>query len=839
MQQSTPGFLLTRHWSDRRLAHSSTSSGSISSRSTSPRSTARSNLELRYWVKTANSVALLRFTEQTSVFFIEADQVESAKRLLNQAHHIQHWEARNLALKSFRQQPITGFYFSQQNQLFNARTLLQQHQIFPLEADILPCDRFLMERFITGGLSFSGQGVKQAGFDEYLNPKIAAQHCVVGYRVLSLDIETSMNDDRLFSIGAVLASTESGEVTDKKVFMLASAAADNPPDYLEFFDSEKALLTAFLTYFNSVDPDMIIGWNVINFDLKFLDKKASQLKVPLTLGRNNTLPVWRASYGNSEHFTIKLEGRLVLDGIDTLRSATYSFESFALNAVANELLGRGKLIESHDRGQEIMDLFANDPVSLAAYNLEDCQLVWEIFVKADLINFSIQRAQLTGLAMDRFGGSVASFDNRYLPRLHRQGYVAPNIPQEPENIGSPGGYVMDSQPGIYNHVLVLDFKSLYPSIIRTFKIDPMALVVGLANEPNTPIKNQEETQVHDKAALVPGFNGAVFHKTRAILPDLIGELWQARDLAKQSDNAPMSQAIKILMNSFYGVLGTPGCRFFDFRLPSSITLRGHQILYQTKAVIEQKGFKVIYGDTDSVFVWLKGYHKNIAAETIQSIGHTLADELNQWWQKELKQTYQLNSFLDIEFETHFKRFIMPTIRGSEKGSKKRYAGIKTQTGSDDQLIFKGLESVRTDWTRAARNFQIELYQLIFDDQPYQSFILDYIERIKTGQLDDQLVYRKRIRRKLSDYQKNVPPHVQAARRAEDQLKAKGYPSRYKRGGWIEYLLTTNGPEPKDFLESPLDYELYIQRQIRPIADGILHFLDDDFNSLTDQQIALF
>ena len=153
---------------------------------------------------------------------------------------------------------------------------------------------------------------------------------------------------------------------------------------------------------------------------------------------------------------------------------------------------------------------------------------------------------------------------------------------------------MDSKPGLYQHVLVLDFKSLYPSIIRTFYIDPMGLAIGVA-------AHQQNTHADD---LLEGFNQAHFSRTQHHLPDLIKTLWQARDVAKRENNAAVSQAIKIIMNSFYGVLGSPGCRFFDQRLSSSITLRGHEILQRTSEWIEQRGYSVIYGDTDSVFVWL-------------------------------------------------------------------------------------------------------------------------------------------------------------------------------------------------------------------------------------------
>jgi DNA polymerase-2 len=453
---------------------------------------------------------------------------------------------------------------------------------------------------------------------------------------------------------------------------------------------------------------------------------------------------------------------------------------------------------------------------LADYNIQDCRLVLDIFDKTKLIDFAIARTRITGLPLDRIGGSVASFDFRYLPLLHRKGYVAPNGHLSDEIEHSPGGFVMNSQPGIYKNVAVLDFKSLYPSIIRSFKIDPLGLAIGL---------NQEL----DQSDMVPGYNGAWFSKTDSILPDLITDLWQLRDQAKENQDTALSQAIKIIMNSFYGVLGTGGCRFFDSRLASSITRRGHQIIQQTAVFIEQQGWPVIYGDTDSVFVWFKDIDD---PDQASSYAKQLESQLNHWWHETLSKDYGIDSALEIEFETLYQRFLMPTVRGSDQGSKKRYAGVVWKNGKP-QLVFKGLESVRTDWTRLARDFQSELYRRIFFDEPYRDFIKETVQQVMAGDLDGKLVYRKRLRRKIDDYQKNVPPHVQAAR------KAVAAGEKIRRGDWVEYVITINGSEPVNSQVSQVDYQHYIDKQLAPAADGILYFFQDSLAAITDQQMGLF
>jgi DNA polymerase-2 len=135
------------------------------------------------------------------------------------------------------------------------------------------------------------------------------------------------------------------------------------------------------------------------------------------------------------------------------------------------------------------------------------------------------------------------------------------------------------------------------------------------------------------------------------------------------------------------------------------------------------------------------------------------------------------------------------------------------------MIYKGLETVRSDWTPLAQQFQQALYLRIFKGEPYQDYVRDYVNRTVSGEFDELLVYRKRLRRPLGEYERNVPPQVRAARIADE--------------------LTTGGPEPLEALRSPIDYEHYLTRQLMPVADAILPFIGDDFVALTSRQQSLF
>ncbi|MGK5025706.1 DNA polymerase II [Janthinobacterium sp. RB2R34] len=782
MQSLQQGFILTRHWHD-------TSTGT----------------QVDFWLATDAGPRQVRLPPQTSVAFIPLEQKEQAELLLRGERHA---ELRPLSLCDFQHRPVLGLYCKQYRQLLKLEKHLRAHGVDVYEADIRPPERYLMERFITAPVIFGGE----PGQEMHLKP---APGYRPGLKLASLDIETTAHGE-LYSI----ALEGCGQ---RQVYMLGPKnGGDELLDFeLEYCTSRGQLIERLNSWMEIHDPDAIIGWNVVQFDLRVLREQAQRHRVPLKLGRGGAELEWREHGGKQEHYFAAAAGRLIIDGIDALKSATWNFSSFSLDNVAQTLLGEGKSIDNpYQRMAEIDRRFREDKPALARYNLKDCELVTRIFAKTDLLTFLLERSSVTGLAADRSGGSVAAFEHLYLPLMHRQGYVAPNL-GDVQGDNSPGGFVMDSRSGLYDSVLVLDYKSLYPSIIRTFLIDPVGLVVGT-----------REGEVHP----VPGYRGALFSREKHCLPAIVNQVWQGRELAKRERNAPLSQALKIIMNAFYGVLGSSGCRFFDPRLASSITLRGHDIMHRTRELITAQGYQVIYGDTDSTFVWLKTAHDDEAAG---KIGRALVAHVNDWWAHHLRDEFGLDSALELQFETHYRRFLMPTIRGSEEGSKKRYAGLVGKADGSEQMVYKGLETVRSDWTPLAQQFQQALYLRIFQRAPYQDYVRDYVERTLAGEHDALLVYRKRLRRPLGDYLRNVPPHVRAARTADAYNLAQGRPLQYQSGGWISYVITLAGPEPLETQSSPIDYEHYLDKQLQPVADAILPFLGDDFSKLISRQHDLF
>ncbi len=741
-----------------------------------------------------NILSLWGISEERETFRIIIDNVKPVffiERKIEIEIILRNYKRKEVNLKSFSGDDVDALYFNTQKELRDAAQILEDNYIHTYESDVDPVRRYLMERFINVQMNVNGEAVRRGNISVIKNPVIKPAVVTPKFSVLSIDIETGTRSDTLYSIAAHVKSVKD-EI--KKVFMLGELKQKRKPKYLEILLSEKELLSAFIKWFNEVDPDIIIGWHVIGFDLMFLERKCQEIGVAFDIARGNGRVALKTRKSGS--YFASVSGRIIIDGPPALRTAFYSFEDYKLETVAQELLGTGKTITpEQNKIKEIERLFKDEKIKLAEYNLNDAILVSDIFEKTGIIEQSVKRAQLSGLFMDQLGMMTAAFDHFLLPRIHRSGFVAPNTKDLQESDHLAGGYVIDPKPGIYDDVIVLDFKSLYPSIIMTFKIDPLSRLRNDRDTIETPA-------------------GYRFSSTQNYLPEFIETLMLQRSEAKKNKDKYLSQAIKILMNSFYGVMGSYGCRFFHPDLPSAITSTGQRLLLGSKEFLEKDGYEVLYGDTDSLFVKLKiedaGFSKNK--------GQLIADRLNDYWKKELKKKYNVESHLEIEYEKYYKKFVLTPSRGSEMGAKKRYAGLLVLT-EKEQLDFVGMESVRSDWTKLAKDFQVELYDRIFHDKEVDDWLRDVVKGIKKGEYNNKLVYKKRLRKSIETYTKNVPPQVKAA-----MLLGTN-------SGSIQYIITKRGPIPIELDHSDIDYQHYIDKQIKPIADSVLVLLGKSFETI--------
>jgi DNA polymerase-2 len=322
--------------------------------------------------------------------------------------------------------------------------------------------------------------------------------------------------------------------------------------------------------------------------------------------------------------------------------------------------------------------------------------------------------------------------------------------------------------------------------------------------------------------------GLTYSRTHHILPKKIEELLQKRSEAKKENNSNLSQAIKILMNSFYGVMGSSGCRFYHEDLPDGITGSGQWILKTVITFLENKGLKVLYGDTDSLFVKLHffdNYHEQ---------AKTLVREVNQFLSQVFKDNYEVDSKLEIQYDKFFKTLILTSARGMVEGAKKRYAGLALKEVNGkvvEEMVLTGMEYVRSDWSLLARNFQYELFRRVFYQEDLQIYIDEIMDKLEKHQLDDQLVLSKRLSKPIDEYIKNIPPHVKAAKLLfQEKGILKNRPL---------YVMTLRGAMPIELPHKDIDYDYYIERQLAPIADSVLSLFGKNFTDMKGPQLSFF
>lgn len=737
--------------------------------------------------KLENNESFLSITKFNPYFYIKTSDLEKAKK-------VESFEAEETNYRDFNDEPLSKIILQTPKQVPVLRDNLEEHGIKTYEADVRFAYRFMIDKGIKGSMKLQGNYKKGTYVDRiYENPEISEAEFFPNLKVLSIDIETDPKAKEIYCI-----SLAAGKY--KKVLIRSDKKLKNAISY----GSERELLEGFKKKIRQLDPDIITGWNVIDFDLKIIERQLKKFKIKFDIGRADwpcSLRIYREFMRDSK---AEIPGRVVLDGIHLLKSSFVNLQEYTLDNAARTFLGKEKLIGNENKGQKIVDYFKKDPQKLVDYNLKDSELVLDILKKTGVVELTVQRSLLTGMQLDRVSASVASLDGLYIRETRNKGIICNNSSYADKETPLKGGYVRDSIPGLYEQIVVLDFKSLYPSIIRTFNIDPYSFV---------DIDGSQAKKSPEKYIVAP--NGAVFKNTIGILPGIIQKLWEQREISRKKGDELARYAIKIMMNSIYGVLGNPGCRFFSMEIGNAITHFAQYLIKLAAEKIKEKGYDVIYGDTDSVFV--KTNAKTI--KDAEKIGEELQKYVNEFYKEFIMEKYKTPSFLELELDKVFKHFLMPKIRGSEKGAKKRYAGIIIKEGKE-KLVFTGLEAVRSDWTELAKKFQEELLLKIFNKEKYQEYIKNFIDELSNGKYDALLVYRKKINKPLEEYIKTTPPHVKAARKLEKLTT-----------NLIQYIITIEGPEPIQKIKHKIDYLHYIEKQIKPIADSILSFLDTDFDTV--------
>jgi DNA polymerase-2 len=796
---------------------------------------------------------LVRDRRLVPYFFIGAADAEAARA--NGASR-----QAQVTFKTIGGEPVVRVEVDAPDQTPPVRDALVKAGLPVFEADVRFAMRYLIDHGIRGAIEIeagSGGGKGPAdrkGLPPYAvdllfdDPTVRPSEFRPGaesLKLLSIDLETDPRAERIYSaaiVGPGVSEVLLALPEERVAKGLRGAAA---PCRVVPCGDEKGLLRALFARMREIDFDVMTGWNVIDFDLDVLVTRSRALGVTFEVGRApGAVRVIRERtfWGRSR---ADITGRVVLDGIDLMRSSFMRLDDYRLDTAARAVLGEGKVdlgvshqeASGRERAQAIERNFRDNLPLFVEYNLADARLVLSILEKARLVDLAIRRSLLTGMPLDRVGASIASFDFLYLHELRRRGRVAPSVGAAARAAGSrgaagggaegvpeemvAGGAVLEPIPGLYDNVLAFDFKSLYPSLIRTFNIDPLGHV-------------PDPTPEEERPELIRAPNGAFFRREPGILPELLARLFPQRDEAKRRGDAIGAHAIKILMNSFYGVLATPACRFYSLAVANAITHFGQWVLHWTRDRVEAIGQRVLYGDTDSLFV-ATSLEGPAAADEALRLGGSLRDRINAELADEIRNGWSVESRLELELETLFSKFFLPSMRHGTAGARKRYAGLVREggPGGAETVVFVGMEVVRRDWTELSKIYQRGLFERLFRSagrDEVLSYTRDFLRDLREGRHDAHLVYRKALRKGLDEYTATTPPHVKAARLVEGPVE-----------GLVEYVMTTSGPQPMGAVTAPIDHDHYVEKQLRPIAEQVFPHLGLSFDEATGEarQMPLF
>jgi DNA polymerase elongation subunit (family B) len=637
------------------------------------------------------------------------------------------------------------------------------------EADILFPNRLLIDKDVGSGIRVPerrlGSGTIQVPHQE-----VQAKDVDADLRVNTFDIE--VDDRNGFPEDGeepIVCLTSHDSYDDEYVVWHTVApegngeSVDSLADYdplreetdiqVRSFDDEAAMLGAFLTHLEETNPDVLTGWNFEDFDMPYLLDRLDELNPTCgedlaveRLSRVNE--VWRGGWGGPD-----VKGRVVFDLLYAYKRTQFTeLESYRLDAVGELELDVGKERYSGDIG----DLWEQDPTRLLEYNVRDVELCVEIDRKQEVVAFWDEVRSFVGCKLEDAPTPGDTVDIYVLHKVHGEFALPSKGTVESEEY--EGGAVFEPIVGVKENVTVLDLKSLYPMCMVTINASPETKV-----DPET---------YDGETYRAP--NGTHFRREPdGIIREMVDELLDEREQKKalRNDHSPDSEAyeqfdrqqaaVKVIMNSLYGVLGWDRFRLYDKEMGAAITATGREVIQFTEKVASGLEYQVAYGDTDSVMLELgPGVSKEEAIE--QSF--ELEEKLNAAYDDfALEELGAEEHRFQIEFEKLYRRFF-------QAGRKKRYAGhIVWKEGKDvDDIDITGFEYKRSDIAPVTKEVQREVIEKIVTGDPtsdIKEYLHEIIDDFADGHLSlDDVGVPGGIGKRLSTYE-TASAHVRGARYA--------------------------------------------------------------------------
>jgi len=677
------------------------------------------------------------------------------------------------------------------------------------EADILYARRYLIDKGIIPFNLTSAEGDfinQKSRVSVFRADKIGPQteEAKTDLRILSFDIETysPVGRDILPEKNPMLMVAFYGERFRK---VITWKRFRTKHDYIEFVASEAELIKRFKEVIDTYKPDILTGYYSDGFDLPYISTRAKHHKIKLDIG----LDYSELKLGRGKIPSAQISGITHLDILSFIRrvlSRSLQTDTYGLGDVASELLGEKKIEVDLDELSNAWDNNKKELERFCEYNLKDSELTYKLCRK--ILPNIIELVRIIGLTafdITRMGFSqlVEWYITRQAPRFNE---IAPNKPGYEETRkrtmqSFKGAFVYEPSPGLYDNIVVFDYRSLYPTIISSHNIGPGTLNCSCCRE-GANYAPQEKGQ-KDKywfCAKKKGFLSTV-------IADIITRRMRIKEIIKEKKEKGVllqarSEALKLLANSFYGYLGFFGARWYSLESAKSVTAYGRYYIHKVIDEAKKSGFKVLYSDTDSVFLTLDSKNKSDAMN--------FAEKVNM----------ELPGLMELEYEGFYPRGMFVSIKEGSYGAKKKYALLT----EEKQVKIRGFETIRRNWSFIAKDVQAEVLRIILNDgKPENAFkyVKDMIHKLREKKIPiEKVVIYTQLQKNIDDYDA-IGPHVAVAMRMRNQGIEVG------PGSIIKFVVTKGSGKIRDrarlvseVKKNEYDPDYYINNQIIPSVDKI-------------------
>ncbi|AFZ71818.1 DNA-directed DNA polymerase [Natronobacterium gregoryi] len=625
------------------------------------------------------------------------------------------------------------------------------------EADILFPNRFLIDKDVRSGIRIPE---RRADDDSLVihHEEVEPVDVDAEPRVLTFDIEV---DDRSGfpedGEEPIVCLTSHDSYEDEYIMWLYEAPIGDgeiPAEIAEYdpiegeidhevraFEEEEAMLEAFMEYVEETDGDVLTGWNFEDFDAPYFLDRLEELQgghdYDLSIDRLSRVDeVWRSNWGGPD-----IKGRVVFDLLYGYQRMVFSeLDSYRLDAVGEEELGVGKERYAGDIG----DLWEDNPTQLLEYNLRDVELCVELDRQQAIVAFWDEVRSFVGCKLEDAPTPGDAVDMYVLHQAHGR-FALPSKGQQEAGEEYEGGAVFEPITGVKENVTVLDLKSLYPMCMVTVNASPETKV-----DPETYDGETYEAPTGTHFRKEPdGVN-------RTMIEELLAEREEKKELRNQHEPGTpeyeqydrQQGAVKVIMNSLYGVSGWEQFRLYDKEAAAAITATGREVIEFTETAANELDYQVAYGDTDSVMLELgDGIPKEKALETSFEIEEHINDRYDDFAREDLNADQHR---FQIEFEKLYRRFF-------QAGKKKRYAGhITWKEGKDvDTIDIVGFEYQRSDIAPITKEVQHRVIEMIVkegDVEGAKEYVNGVIEDVLDGNVsDEEIAIPGGIGKRLDNY----------------------------------------------------------------------------------------